>query len=57
MNKRFKCNYCKQTVVEYPATSRKDSVTEICAACATKEAIEDYIAYREKNENERLERT
>lgn len=41
------CPICKNSRVGYPAISRKDNKTEICATCGTIEALEDFIKYQQ----------
>ena len=38
------CARCKNSIVGYPAISRKDNKTEICSNCGTLEALEDFNA-------------
>ena len=42
------CPRCKNSIVGYPAISRKDNKTEICSNCGTLEALEDFIEYDRK---------
>lgn len=42
------CPICKNKIIGYPAISRKDNKTEICSQCGTKEALEDFIKYKEQ---------
>ena len=35
------CPICKNSIIGYPAVSRRDNRTEICATCSTIEALED----------------
>lgn len=37
------CPSCKRNVTGYPALSRRDNKTDICTACGTKEAFEDFL--------------
>jgi len=41
------CPICKNKYVGYPAISRADNKTEICPQCGLKEALEDYVKYKE----------
>ena len=45
------CPICKNSIVGYPAVSRKDNRTEICATCGTIEALEDFIKYQQRKNN------
>lgn len=45
MEKRI-CPLCGKTYTEYPALSRRDNKTEICPACGTREALEDYCGFK-----------
>lgn len=42
-NELWTCAFCGKKTTEYPATSRKDSTTEICSDCALGEALNDYV--------------
>ena len=46
MKKVIVCPICKKRFYGYPAISRKDNQTEICADCAVEEALEDFLKYR-----------
>lgn len=48
------CPACKSETTDFPALSREDNKTEICSACGTREAIEDF-KNREKEEAEEKE--
>jgi len=37
------CPRCGKTYNEYPSLSRRDNETDICPACGTLEAMEDYL--------------
>lgn len=37
------CPRCKNTILSYPAISRRDNKTFICSECGVLEAMEDYI--------------
>jgi predicted RNA-binding Zn-ribbon protein involved in translation (DUF1610 family) len=36
------CPKCGRETTDYPALSRRDNKTEICSACGTFEALEDW---------------
>ena len=38
------CPQCNKHYTGYPALSRKDNATDICSACGTREALEEYVA-------------
>ena len=42
------CPLCGQEYEDYPAISRKDNKTEICATCGIIEALEDFIKYQQE---------
>ena len=42
------CPICKNLIIGYPAVSRKDNKTEICATCGIIEALEDFIKYQQE---------
>ena len=44
------CPICKNSIIGYPAVSRKDNRTEICSACGMIEALEDFIKYQQAKE-------
>lgn len=44
------CPICKKTYTGVGAISRKDSKTEICSECGTKEALEVFTKYLEEKE-------
>ena len=48
--KRRICPLCKKEIVGYPALSRKDNKTEICSNCGTKEALEDFVKHKDREE-------
>ena len=41
-----KCPACKTFYAGYPALSRRDNKTSICASCGRSEAWEDFHEYR-----------
>lgn len=49
------CPKCKLGYEGHPAISREDNKTEICPTCGNREALNDWLAYKmkenEKNEN------
>ena len=45
MKKVIVCPICKKRFYSYPAISRKDNRTEICADCGVEEALEDFLKY------------
>ena len=45
----WECPRCKETVTCYPATSRFDSVTEICSNCGTEQALLDFYWMKKMN--------
>lgn len=46
-----KCPKCGKIYTDYPALSRRDNKTYICPRCGQKEAIEDFLKDRNKNES------
>jgi len=40
------CPICHKDYSDVPAISRKDNKTEICPACGTKEALENFINHK-----------
>ncbi|MGU8989055.1 hypothetical protein ACV3V0_15290 [Clostridium perfringens] len=46
VTKYNKCPICGSSITDFPAISRRDNSTEICADCGNKEAIEEYIDFR-----------
>ena len=42
------CPICGNEYTEHPAISRKDNITEICPACGTKEALDDFFESKNK---------
>lgn len=40
------CPICGNTIIGYPALSRKDNKTEICSSCGNIEAIQEFIKYQ-----------
>lgn len=53
MKKRFgTCPRCKGPIIGYPAISRKDNETEICSECGQREALQDWINFKLKEQNE-----
>lgn len=40
------CPICKNSIIGYPAVSRKDNRTEICSACGIIEALQDFMTYK-----------
>ena len=40
--KPWKCPSCGKMTTDFPALSRRDNMTDICSACGTREALEDY---------------
>lgn len=42
------CPFCGNEFTEHPAISRKDGITEICPACGTKEAMDDFMENKTK---------
>ena len=44
------CPRCEELFdAEFPALSRKDNKTKICSECGTSEALEDWMAFINKN--------
>lgn len=37
------CPICGREYTDYPALSRRDSITEICPDCGVSEALEDFF--------------
>lgn len=48
MPKTFTCPVCNKVVTGFPAISRTDNKTEICADCGVKQAVEQYVNYTMK---------
>ena len=52
------CPICGREYTDYPALSRRDSITEICPDCGVSEALEDfcnnYSINNKEEENERF---
>ena len=48
----WECPMCNHSVTCYPATSRVDSVTEICSSCGNYEALRDFLWHRQLKEHE-----
>lgn len=42
------CPVCDKAYIDPPALSRRDNKTKICPECGAKEALEDYINYKEQ---------
>jgi len=42
-----KCPNCKKYYTGHPALSRKDNKTDICSDCGTKEALEEWLHFKE----------
>ena len=40
--KAWVCPKCNKETTDYPALSRRDNKTDICSACGTLEALEDW---------------
>jgi hypothetical protein len=58
MSEQYKCPTCSgyipnnENIGAYAgAISRKDNKTEICSACGTREAMEDWVAFNNKISN------
>lgn len=47
-----RCPSCGKPLFGYPALSRKDNETEICAECGNKEALNEWIRYKMEEQNE-----
>lgn len=45
------CPICKNTYTDFPAISRVDNKTPICPDCGVREALADYIKYKEEINN------
>ena len=41
-----RCPKCNKPIYGYPALSRKDNKTEICSECGNKEALNEWLEYK-----------
>ena len=44
----WRCPFCLEKTIDFPAISRRDNETEICSACGTREALDDWKKASEK---------
>ena len=45
----MRCKNCGKEIVGFPALSRKDNKTKICAECGVKEALDEFMKYYNNN--------